>query len=70
MRHTAGFTHGLGTDAFDNQYTKANVFGLDVPLAEMMTSSRQFLCSINLKPSSFTALGPTFRHASWRSFQA
>lgn len=37
MRHTAGFTHGLDTDAFDNQYTKANVFGLDVSLAEMMT---------------------------------
>ena len=37
MRHTAGFTHGLETDAFDNQYTKANVFGLDVSLAEMMT---------------------------------
>ncbi len=37
MRHTAGFTHGLGTDAFDNQYTNANVFGLDVPLADMMT---------------------------------
>jgi CubicO group peptidase (beta-lactamase class C family) len=37
MRHTAGFTHGLGTDAFDAQYTKANVFGLDVTLAEMMS---------------------------------
>jgi CubicO group peptidase (beta-lactamase class C family) len=37
MRHTAGFTHGLGTDAFDNQYTKANVFGLDVSLTEMVT---------------------------------
>jgi CubicO group peptidase (beta-lactamase class C family) len=37
MRHTAGFTHGLGTDAFDNQYTQADVFGLDVPLAQMMT---------------------------------
>jgi CubicO group peptidase (beta-lactamase class C family) len=37
MRHTAGFTHGLDTDAFDNQYTKANVFGLDTTLAEMMT---------------------------------
>jgi CubicO group peptidase (beta-lactamase class C family) len=36
MRHTAGFTHGLNTDAFDNQYAKANVFGLDVSLAEMM----------------------------------
>ena len=36
MRHTAGFTHGLDTDAFDAQYTKANVFGLDVTLAEMM----------------------------------
>jgi len=35
MRHTAGFTHGLATDAFDAQYTKANVFGLDVSLAEM-----------------------------------
>jgi CubicO group peptidase (beta-lactamase class C family) len=37
MRHTAGFTHGLGTDPFDDQYTKANVFGLDVTLAQMMT---------------------------------
>jgi CubicO group peptidase (beta-lactamase class C family) len=37
MRHTAGFTHGIDTDAFDAQYTKANVFGLDVTLAEMMS---------------------------------
>jgi CubicO group peptidase (beta-lactamase class C family) len=37
MRHTAGFTHGIGTDAYDSQYTKANVFGLDTSLAEMMT---------------------------------
>lgn len=37
MRHTAGFTHGLGTNAFDEQYTKADVFGTDVSLAEMMT---------------------------------
>jgi CubicO group peptidase (beta-lactamase class C family) len=37
MRHTAGFTHGLDTNAFDSQYTKANVFGLDVSLAEMKT---------------------------------
>ena len=36
MRHTAGFTHGLTTDAYDAQYTNANVFGLDVSLAEMM----------------------------------
>jgi CubicO group peptidase (beta-lactamase class C family) len=36
MRHTAGFTHGLDTDLFDAQYTKADVFGLDVTLAEMM----------------------------------
>lgn len=36
MRHTAGFTHGLETDVFDTQYTKADVFGLDVTLAEMM----------------------------------
>ena len=41
MRHTAGFTHGLGIDAYDNQYTKANVFGLDVSLAEMMTKLSQ-----------------------------
>jgi CubicO group peptidase (beta-lactamase class C family) len=37
MRHTAGFTHGLGTDPFDTQYTRADVFGLDVSLAQMMT---------------------------------
>jgi CubicO group peptidase (beta-lactamase class C family) len=35
LRHTAGFTHGLGTDTFDSGYTKANIFGLDVSLAEM-----------------------------------
>jgi len=37
LRHTAGFTHGLGTDFYDSQYTQANVFGLDVPLAEMVS---------------------------------
>jgi CubicO group peptidase (beta-lactamase class C family) len=36
MRHTAGFTHGLGTDAYDTQYTQAHVFGLEVTLAQMM----------------------------------
>lgn len=36
MRHTAGFTHGLTGDKFDDQYTKANLFGLDVTLDEMM----------------------------------
>jgi CubicO group peptidase (beta-lactamase class C family) len=37
MRHTAGFSHGLTTDAFDTEYSKANVFGLDVSLSVMMT---------------------------------
>jgi CubicO group peptidase (beta-lactamase class C family) len=37
MRHTAGFTHGITPDAFDAQYIKANVFGLDVSLEEMMS---------------------------------
>lgn len=37
MRHTAGFTHGLDTDSFDAQYTKADVFGLDVTLSDMMS---------------------------------
>jgi CubicO group peptidase (beta-lactamase class C family) len=37
MRHTAGFTHGLLTDTFDSLYSKANVFGLDVSLADMMS---------------------------------
>ena len=36
MRHTAGFTHGLLGDKFDNQYTNADLFGLDVTLDEMM----------------------------------
>jgi CubicO group peptidase (beta-lactamase class C family) len=37
MRHTAGFTHGLDTDAFDRQYAEADVFGLEVTLAQMMS---------------------------------
>lgn len=37
FRHTAGFTHGLMNDAFDEQYVKGDVFGLNVNLAEMMT---------------------------------
>lgn len=36
MRHTAGFTHGLMGDKFDEQYTKANLLGVDVTLDEMM----------------------------------
>lgn len=35
MRHTAGLTHGLDrADATDSQYIKANLFGLDVSLAD------------------------------------
>ncbi len=37
LRHTVGFTHGLETDAYDNLYTKADLFGLDVSLEEMMS---------------------------------
>jgi CubicO group peptidase (beta-lactamase class C family) len=37
FRHTVGFSHGLMENEYDAQYTKANVFGLDVSLAEMMT---------------------------------
>jgi CubicO group peptidase (beta-lactamase class C family) len=37
IRHTAGFSHGLSNDSFDAQYARANVFGLDVTLAEMMS---------------------------------
>ncbi len=36
MRHTAGFTHGLLGDKFDEQYTKADLLGVDVTLDEMM----------------------------------
>lgn len=36
LRHTAGFTHGIAGDAFDEQYVKAGYFGLDVTLAGMM----------------------------------
>lgn len=36
MRHTAGFTHGIDTDAFDEQYKRADLFGLEVTLEEMM----------------------------------
>jgi CubicO group peptidase (beta-lactamase class C family) len=36
MRHTAGFTHGLLGDKFDEQYTKADLLNVDVSLDEMM----------------------------------
>ncbi len=36
MRHTAGFTHGLGADAYELSYNDAGVFGVDVTLSEMM----------------------------------
>lgn len=36
LRHTAGFTHGLSNDKFDEQYAKADLFNLDITLDEMM----------------------------------
>ncbi|MGD0733451.1 MAG: serine hydrolase domain-containing protein [Terracidiphilus sp.] len=36
MRHTAGFTHGLAGDKFDEQYTKADLLAVDLTLDEMM----------------------------------
>jgi CubicO group peptidase (beta-lactamase class C family) len=36
LRHTAGFTHALDATALDAEYTKANLFGVDVSLSEMM----------------------------------
>jgi CubicO group peptidase (beta-lactamase class C family) len=36
LRHTAGFTHALEPSPLDAAYTKANLFGVDVSLAEMM----------------------------------
>jgi len=36
LRHTAGFTHALETTPLDAEYTKANLFGVDVSLAQMM----------------------------------
>jgi CubicO group peptidase (beta-lactamase class C family) len=36
FRHTAGFVHALGNSALDAEYFKANLFGVDVTLAEMM----------------------------------
>jgi CubicO group peptidase (beta-lactamase class C family) len=35
LRHTAGFTHALETTPLDAAYTKANLFGVDVSLAQM-----------------------------------
>ena len=37
LRHTAGFSHGVGKSALDAEYVKANVFGLDVSLEQMVT---------------------------------
>src|SRR5690242_15875650 len=36
FRHTAGFVHALEDSALDAEYSKANLFGVDVTLAEMM----------------------------------
>jgi CubicO group peptidase (beta-lactamase class C family) len=36
LRHTAGFTHGLESTAIDALYSKANLFGVDVSLEEMI----------------------------------
>jgi len=36
LRHTAGFTHGLSDDKFDQQYAKAGLFGADETLEEMI----------------------------------
>jgi CubicO group peptidase (beta-lactamase class C family) len=36
MRHTAGYSHGLGSDNYEKSYAQAGVFGLDVTLADMM----------------------------------
>jgi CubicO group peptidase (beta-lactamase class C family) len=36
LRHTAGFAHGLTTDALDTRYAKSDLFGVDVSLEEMM----------------------------------
>jgi CubicO group peptidase (beta-lactamase class C family) len=58
MRHTAGFTHGLGTDAYDNQYTEANVFGLDVSLAEMMTKLSKIPLRVQPGTKFIYSVGP------------
>jgi CubicO group peptidase (beta-lactamase class C family) len=36
FRHTAGFVHALENTALDAEYSKANLFGVDVSLTEMM----------------------------------
>lgn len=36
LRHTAGFTHGLTGDKFDQQYAQADLFSVDLTLQEMM----------------------------------
>jgi len=36
LRHTTGFTHGLGTDAYDSLYTRAQVLDVDTSLEDMM----------------------------------
>lgn len=37
LRHTTGFTHGLGSDAYDRQYADSGYFELDTTLAGMMS---------------------------------
>jgi CubicO group peptidase (beta-lactamase class C family) len=36
LRHTTGFTHGLGIDAYDSLYTRAHVLDIDTSLEDMM----------------------------------
>lgn len=37
LRHTAGFSHGIGTSEYDQQYVNSGIFSTETSLAEMMT---------------------------------
>ena len=38
LRHTAGFSHGLGVSEYDRQFVGAGIFGTETSLEEMMTA--------------------------------
>jgi CubicO group peptidase (beta-lactamase class C family) len=70
FRHTAGFSHGLTTNALDTQYAKSDLFGVDVSLKEMMERRPSYRFNTSQARSSLTALDPMCRLDSSKSYPA
>jgi CubicO group peptidase (beta-lactamase class C family) len=58
LRHTAGFSHGLTTDALDKEYAKSDLFGVDVSLEEMMQRLSKLPLRYQPGTKFFYSVGP------------